>query len=101
MDLVAGDLLPPLTFHLFDGAVPYDATTDTVTVKAWVNDVQVISRTPTSVSADGTVVMNWVAGDTNEPGPMYVRVVCTKTGFKPATFPPRGYLTVNISPAAP
>lgn len=100
--IVEGDLLPAYTAYLFDDRLPYDPTTaDSVTVKIWRDDVLVVSRPATTVAADGTVTMDWQAGDTDEPGPMLSRVVIVKAGFRPATFPPYGFMRTIVSPAAP
>jgi len=101
MEMVAGDLLPAMTIHLYDGAALYDASgADAVHIKAWQDQVLLFDRSPSTITP-GTVTLNWVSGDTANPGPIEVKVVVMKNGFKPASFPPRGFMTVIINPASP
>jgi hypothetical protein len=97
----AGDLDPPWTCVLHDGNVPFDPVGIPTRVKMWRDGVLLFDRPATTLDHDGTVTLQLVAGDTDEPGPLMSKVVCTKPGSKPATFPPNGFMVTRIHPAAP
>lgn len=99
--VVAGDTLPALKIQLADGAGTYDPTlADTVTVKIWQDETLIVNAAPTSIDASGLVTYQWHTGETDNPGPIKVRVVLAFAGHT-ETFPTKGYAMGTIQAASP
>lgn len=100
----AGDLLPALVIDvtdLVDGVVqPVNLTSATAVRVLGIQGVgQAFDDTsPTRDNANGVVTHNWVAGETDTVGRIWVDVIVTWPGGKPQHFPVTGSLPVDIDP---
>lgn len=100
-NVTQGDLAPAWSCILYNGPDTYDPTADTVQIKCWRNGSLLFTRTPDTMNADGTITMNWQAGDTDDPGPLKFKIVVTAPGNGPSTFPPKGFIITKVHPATP
>lgn len=96
VDVKQYDTGPPLIITLTNGTTPLDLTTASVKVVGNMFGAVVFARTAPGSSA-GVVTMPWQRTDTAVPGKMNVEVHVTWPDGTVQTFPPRGYLTVNIA----
>lgn len=98
VDIKQHDTSPPLAITLANGTTALDLTATSVKVVGNMFGAVVFARTAPGSSA-GVVTMPWQAPDTAVPGKMNVEVHVTWPNGTVQTFPPRGYLTVNIAAA--
>lgn len=98
VDIKQYDTSPPLVITLTNGTSASDLTAASVKVVGNMFGAVVFSRVAPGSSA-GVVTMPWQRADTSVPGKLNVEVHVTWSDGTVQTFPPRGYVTVNIAAA--
>lgn len=103
--MTEGDLHPTLSITISDtradaNFAPVQASQ--CRIKGVQNGVVVFNSQPDNVSASGdgkslTLRRDWVAGDTDTPGHMWLSVVVDWVTSEPQTFPDEGPLRLDIS----
>lgn len=102
--MTRGDLEPTLEVEVGDEEGVADFSTlsaDDVTVRAQLGDNLVVDDKVDAIipSVDGKtarVLRNWVAGETDLPGRMWITIVVAWPGGKPQHFPEDTPLLLNI-----
>lgn len=99
MTIKRGDLEPPLRITCYDGAVVKSLEgAESVRILLRGNDDFLVDDISPDLSdaADGVAVHQWVAGETDTAQTLRVECEVTWPTARPQTYPPSGYLTVNV-----
>jgi hypothetical protein len=96
----AGSLKPPFTMSLVNNGAALEglAGEDTLVTMVGVQGVTEVFRDtdPTIDAPEGTVTHEWIDGETDTPGRIFVTCEVDLGDGKPIVFPPYGELAVDI-----